>query len=159
MVRTKRRSCERGQAAVEFALTVVLVFFFIIAIIELIMFVYTYNVVAEAAKEGVRYAIVHGAGNTSPSGPTCPANCAAITGNAGSGGVVKTYAQFSFHDTSGTNMTVTADYNPAGGNGASACNKAPCLVRVSVAYPYRPFFGLNWPTVTVFAAAQGRIVF
>jgi len=158
-VRSRKKRNEKGQAAVEFALTIVLVFFFIIAIIELVMFIYTYNVVAEAAKEGVRYAIVHGSGNTSASGPTCPANCAAITGDASAGGVVKTYAQFAFHDTSGTNMTVTADYNPSGANGATACNKSPCLVRVTIAYPYRPFFGLSWPTVTVYAAAQGRIVF
>jgi len=56
-------------------------------------------------------------------------------------------------------MTVTVNYNPGGNNGAVACNKSPCLVRVTVSYPYQPFFGLGWPTVNVNAAAQGRIVF
>jgi Flp pilus assembly protein TadG len=126
----------------------------IVGFIEMVLFLHTYNVIADAAKEGIRYAIVHGADNTSASGPTCP--CSAIDGAAGTG-VVKTYAQYSLHDTSA--MTVTANYNPSGANGAAACNKALCLVRVTVSYPYQPFFGLGWPTVTVNAAADGRIVY
>jgi Flp pilus assembly protein TadG len=141
---------------VEFALTVVFLMLLIVAFVELVMMLHTYNVIADSAKEGVRYAIVHGAGNTGASGPTCPGTCAAISGAAGTG-VVKTYAQYSLHDT--TSMTVTVDYNPGGNNGATACNKSPCLVRVTVSYPYQPFFGLGWPTVTVKAASQGRIVF
>jgi len=151
--RSARRG-EKGQAAVEFALTVVFLMLLIVAFVELVMMLHTYNVIADAAKEGVRYAIVHGAGNTGGSGPTCP--CAAIDGAAGTG-VVKTYAQYALHDTSA--MTVTVNYNPGGNNGAAACNKSPCLVRVTVSYPYQPFFGLGWPTVNVNAAAQGRIVF
>jgi Flp pilus assembly protein TadG len=145
---------EKGQAAVEFALTVVFLMLLIVGFVELIMMLHTYNVVADAAKEGVRYAIVHGAANTGGSGPTCP--CAAIDGAAGTG-VVKTYAQYSLHDT--TAMTVTVSYNPGGNNGAKACNLSPCLVRVAVSYPYQPFFGLGWPIVNVNAAAQGRIIF
>ena len=152
-LRPARRG-EKGQAAVEFALTVVFLMLLIVGFVELIMMLHTYNVIADSAKEGLRYAIVHGAANTGGSGPTCP--CAAIDGAAGTG-VVKTYAQYSLHDTSA--MTVTVNYNPGGNNGATACNKSPCLVRVTVSYPYQPFFGLGWPTVTVKAAAQGRIVF
>ena len=145
---------QTGQATVEFALTVVFVMLLIVGFIEIILMLHTYNVVADAAKEGLRYAVVHGSGNSSASGPTCP--CSAIDGAAGTG-VVKNYAQLSFHDTS--TMTVTVNYNPGGNNGASACNKSPCLVRVTVNYPYKPFFGLGWPSVNVRAAAQGRIVF
>ena len=152
-LRSARRG-EKGQAAVEFALTVVFLMLLIVGFVELVMMLHTYNVIADAAKEGVRYAIVHGAGNTGGSGPTCP--CATIDGAAGTG-VVKTYAQYALHDTSA--MTVTVNYNPGGNNGAVACNKSPCLVRVTVSYPYQPFFGLGWPTVNVNAAAQGRIVF
>jgi Flp pilus assembly protein TadG len=144
----------KGQAQVEFALTVVFVMLLILASLEMIVLIYTYSVLADAAKEGVRYAIVHGADVSGGSGPTCP--CAAIDGAAGTG-VVKTYAQYSLHDTS--NMAVTVDYNPGGNNGAQACNKPPCLVRVTVSYPYQPFFGLGWPTVTLNAAAEGRVVF
>lgn len=152
-LKTARRG-EAGQASVEFALTIVFIMLLLVGFIELVMMLHTYNVIGDSAKEGVRYAIVHGAANTGGSGPTCP--CSAIDGAAGTG-VVKTYAQYSLHDT--TAMTVTVDYNPGSNNGASACNKSPCLVRVTVSYPYQPFFGLGWPTVTVKAAAQGRIFF
>ena len=37
-------------------------------------------------------------------------------------------------------------------------NGPPNRVQVVVAYPYEPFFGLGWPTVTVNAAAEGRIM-
>ena len=126
----------------------------IVGFVELIMMLHTYNVIADAAKEGVRYAIVHGAGNTGASGPTCP--CGAIDGAAGTG-VVKTYAQYSLHDT--TTMAVNVDYTIV--NNGTACNKSPCMVRVTVSYQYQPFFGLGWwpIPIPVKAAAQGRIVF
>src|SRR5882757_2760232 len=112
-LRSARRG-EAGQAAVEFALTIVFLMLLIVGFVELIMLLHTYNAVADSAKEGVRYAIVHGAANTSPSGPSCP--CAGIDVAVGTG-VVKTYAQLSLHDTSG--MTVTVNYNPGGNNGAT----------------------------------------
>jgi Flp pilus assembly protein TadG len=142
---------EDGQATVEFALTVVFIMLLILAVIEMSMLLYTYNVVANAAKEGVRYAVVHGNHNSSPAGPSCP--CSAIDGAAGTG-VVKTYAQFSFHDTS--TMTVTVTYPDTANPPA---NQSPNRVQVKVSYPYQPFFGLGWPTVNVYANAEGRIAF
>ena len=143
---------EDGQAQVEFVLTILFVLLLIFGIIELIMFVYTYSVLADSAKVGVRYAIVHGANAIPASGP---GNTGAISGPPGTG-VVKTYAQFSFHST--TNMTVTVTYlDPQ--VGSVRPNDAPNRVRVVVSYPYQPLLGLGWPTVTVNAAAEGRIVF
>jgi len=154
---------DRGQAQVEFALVVIFLFLLVLAILEMFFFMNTYNVLANSAKEGVRYAIVHGYNNSSSAGPTCP--CAKIDGPAGpslaaaedptntSYGIVKTFAQYSLHDT--TSMTVTVTY--PGGDAAPA-NKTPNLVQVVVTYPYHPFFGLGWPTVTVNAAAEGRIM-
>lgn len=148
------RRGEKGQTLVEFSLVFLILIVMIIGFIETVVFIHTYSVLADAAKEGVRYAIVHGASNTSAAGPTCP--CGAIDGAPGTG-VVKTYAQYSLHDT--TTMTVTVNYNPANANGATACNKAPCLVQVTVSYPYQPLFRIAWATVTVYAAAEGRILF
>jgi Flp pilus assembly protein TadG len=139
------RSDDNGQASVEFVLSVVFLVLFIVGILELILMVYTYSVLADSAKEGVRYAIVHGSGNAAASGPTCP--CSDIDGSAGTG-VVKTYAQYSLHDTS--TMAVTVTY-------PDTSNDPPSRVRVAVSYPYQPFFGFGWPTVTVNAAAEGRI--
>lgn len=153
-----------GQAAVEFMLVVVLLMLLVVAMTELIMLIYAYSVIADAAKEGIRYAIVHGNTGGLPSGPTCP--CADIDGppapsgtvsGYGSGyGVVKTYAQYSLHDVSGSAMTVTVAY-PDTAN--APANKPPNRVRVDVSYPYAPIFGLGWPTVTLHAAAEGRIMF
>ena len=153
MISTLKRRGEAGQALIEFALVALFLLLLVVGFLELVLMVHTYNVLADSAKEGVRYAIVHGAANTGGCGP---ASCAAITGAPGTG-VVKTYAQYSLHNT--TAMTVTVDYNPGGNNGATACNKSPCLVRVTVSYPYHAFFGLGWPTINVNAAAQGRIIF
>jgi Flp pilus assembly protein TadG len=141
-----------GQAAVEFALTILFVIIVIFWAIELIMMIYTYVVLAEAAKEGVRYAIVHGSNNSAPSGPTCP--CPAIDGPAGTG-VVKTTAKWSLHDTS--TMTVTVNYFDNSGNPATNVDP-PTLVRVVVSYPYRSFLSFGWTNLTVRAAASGRIV-
>jgi hypothetical protein len=133
----------------------------ILSMTEMITLIHTYNVLADSAKEGVRYAVVHGTGNSTPSGPTCP--CTDIDGPAapagsipgyGSGyGVVKTFAQYSLHNMAG--ITVTVSY-PDTAN--APANKPPNRVQVVVAYPYHPFFNLGWPTVTVNAAAEGRIM-
>jgi Flp pilus assembly protein TadG len=142
----------KGQAIVEFVLTILFVIIVVFGAIELIMMIYTYVVLAEAAKEGVRYAIVHGSNNSLRSGPTCP--CPAIDGPPGTG-VVKTTAKWSLHDTS--TMTVTVNYLDDAGNPATNVDP-PTMVRVVVSYPYRAFFSFGWTTLTVHAAAQGRIM-
>jgi hypothetical protein len=157
----RRRHTTHGQAQVEFALVIVFLMILILSMVELLTMMHTYNVLADSAKEGLRYAVVHGTANSTPSGPTCP--CADIDGPAappgtvpgyGSGyGVVKTYAQYSLHNMTG--LTVTVTYLDTGNPPA---NQAPNRVQVVVAYPYRPFFNLGWPTVTVNAAAEGRIM-
>jgi hypothetical protein len=156
------RPATRGQAQVEFALVIVFLMILVLSMFELLMLLHTYNVLADSAKEGLRYAVVHGTKNSTPSGPTCP--CVDIDGPAappgtipGYGspyGVVKTYAQYSLHDMTG--LTVTVTYPDTANPPA---NKVPNRVQVVVAYPYHPFFAvLGWPTVTVNAAAEGRIV-
>jgi hypothetical protein len=154
-----------GQATIEFGLVAVILFVMVFSIIETIFFISTYNVLADSAKEGVRYAIVHGVNNSQASGPTCP--CLDIDGppappgtipGYGSGyGVVRTLAQYSVHDVSGSNMTVTVTY-PDTATATRASNATPNRVQVVVAYPYKPFFGFGWPTVTVNASAEGRIM-
>jgi hypothetical protein len=109
----------------------------IIGIIQLMVLLYTYVVMAEAAKEGVRYAVVHGSGNLSASGPS---NYTAVQST------VQFYAGF----LSTSDITVTY---PDSGNG----NDELQLVKVSVSHPFS-FLNLGWPSVTVRASAQGRIV-
>ncbi len=149
------RKAEGGQASIEFALTIVFAMLLIVGVLELIMLIYTYTVLADSAKEGVRYAIVHGSDVSTSAGPTCP--CPAIDGPAGTG-VVKNFARASLHDTSAPAMIVTVDYNPGGINTVN-CNDPLCVVRVTVSYSYQPFFGMGWPTIPVNAAAEGRIAY
>src|SRR6266536_2149296 len=63
------RPRERGHAMVEFLLTSVFVLATIFGLVQLTVFVYTYATMAQAAKAGVRYAIVHGSMNSGGSGP------------------------------------------------------------------------------------------
>ncbi|PYV94504.1 MAG: hypothetical protein DMG86_23120 [Acidobacteria bacterium] len=148
---------EKGQAAVEFALTAVFLVLLIVAFLEMVMMLYTYNVLADSAKEGVRYAIVHGASNSSASGPTTatattpPCTSSNVSTNIGNvQTAVTNYAAYSMHNTAGMNVYVCY---------FDGSNKPPNRVQVTVNYPYQPFFGLGWPTVTVNAAAQGRIMY
>jgi len=68
-VTPRRRS--RGQALVEFALVAPLFFLLLFAIIEGGRFVFFYEVLNSATREGARYAIIHGsnAADKCPSGP------------------------------------------------------------------------------------------
>ena len=158
----------RGQAQVEFALVIIFLMILILSMLELLTLMHTYNVLADAAKEGVRYAVVHGANN--PQGITCtatscstpdltnpPAPPGSFPGFCSAGvtcyGVVTTFAQYSLHDMTG--LTVNVTY-PDTGN--LPLNKAPNRVKVVVTYPYRPWFNLGWLAVTVNAAAEGRIM-
>ena len=65
------RKLVRGQAMVEFALIAPLFFFLLFAIIEGGRFVFYYEMLSSATREGARYAIIHGsnAADGCPSGP------------------------------------------------------------------------------------------
>ena len=153
-----RGHASEGQALVEFMLVVTFLFVVFVSIIQTVLLMYAYTTLANSAKEGIRYAIVHGTGNTNCSGPGTtgppPVTCPDTTGANVQAAVVN-FAGLSFQNVQTSNVTV--DYNPNSANGA-ACNVPGCLVRVTVAYPYQPLFGFNWPSFTLYAAADGRIM-
>ena len=143
---------QSGQSTVEFALTIVIVMVILFGAIELVVMIYTYNVLADAAKEGVRYAIVHGTGTGAAncSGPGGGGvSCSDSTG-ANIQTVVSNYTRVSFHNSA--SMVVSPSF-------PDSSSVAPSRVRVTISYPYQPFTRLGWPTMTVNAAAEGRIVF
>jgi Flp pilus assembly protein TadG len=158
MENRRRLSSQRGQSSVEFALTIVILVVLLVGMLELTMFVYTYSVLADAAKEGVRYAVVHGASGTAPAGPTGVPQTSDSWGTCNSSdsdtdsviNAVQHYAALSLHSTSAINVFVC--YPDKSNNPGSA-------VQVSVNYPYQPLFGLGWPKVTVAANSAGRIMF
>lgn len=63
------QSRERGQSLVEFALVVPIFLLLFFAIIEAGRFVFYYEVLNNATREGARYAIVHGSNAWECSGP------------------------------------------------------------------------------------------
>lgn len=64
-----RHGSSRGQALVEFALVAPIFFLLLFSLIEFGRAVYYIQMLNNAAREGARYAIVHGAYSGSPSGP------------------------------------------------------------------------------------------
>lgn len=145
-MRLRNRRHDRGTVQIEFVLAFIVLMFVIFWTWELVMAVYTYTVIADAAKEGVRYAIVHGTGNSNCSGPST--GCGDTTG-VNVINVVTDYAKYSLHDISA--MTVTVTY-------PDSSSDPPNRVRVTVAYTYVPWAVLPWTPPTMNAAAEGRIV-
>lgn len=134
------RKSQRGAAQIELALSILMIVFLVFWMFEIVMVVYTYSVLADAAKEGVRYAIVHGSNNSNPSGPGSTTNVV----NA-----VNDYAKLSLHDISA--ITITPTY-PDGDN------DAPHRVKVDITYTYIPYINLPLGFTSIHTTAQGRIV-
>jgi Flp pilus assembly protein TadG len=123
---------QRGQSLLETAMMIVVIFTVVFWIFELGWMMYTYSVMADAANEGVRYAIVHSGGDTS-----------------GTKARVKTFAQTSLHDVSAITTSVTFP------DGSAA---PPNHVVVTVTYTYIPWLNqfINTPTMSTYA--EGRMI-
>jgi Flp pilus assembly protein TadG len=150
------RTDEDGQSLVEFALVILFIFVLFVSAIQLIMFMHTYNTLADAAKEGVRYAIVHGTQNSNCSGPSTSTFCTTSdTSGTNVKNTVLNFASVSIQNVTSGDVTVTWFANPPA---TTTCSDPGCMVRVTVAHTYNPLFGLGWPNFTVYAASQGRIM-
>jgi Flp pilus assembly protein TadG len=139
--RTGLRDC-RGQSLVEFAICALLTVAFVLMVLEFGRMMLVYTTIANAARIGTRYAIVHGSDNPPASG-----GVAAIVNDFLSAGTV-----------TASNATVLPTYpgHPDGTN--SGCTDPGCLVSVSVSYPYDPlmsYFPLG--TITFRSSSQGVI--
>ncbi len=173
----KVREPESGQAMVEFMLVISVVFILFVSMLQTMILMHSYNTLADAAKEGVRYAIVHGTGLSQAycSGPGNPSVTPALTCTDSTGTKVKTavtnFAGLSLQSVPASDVTVCYDPNstsspPTCTNGANTnnpafgarCSAAGCLVRVTVSHNYTPVFGLGWPKINLSAAADGRIM-
>jgi Flp pilus assembly protein TadG len=108
-----------------------LVSFFIFELGELL---YTYSVMANAANEGVRFAIVQSGGGDA---------------NGTTKAKVKNFATTSMHDVSAITVTVSAP------DGSYA---PPNRVRVTVSYVYVPYLPKFMDAPTMTAYAEGRMV-
>jgi len=104
----------------------------VFSVFELGWLMYTYSVLADAANEGVRYAIVHSGGD-----PT------------GAQAKVKTFAGTSMHNVSAISTSVTFP------DGSTA---PPNRVRVTVTYTYIPYLPKFITAPTMHTFAEGRMV-
>lgn len=139
---------ERGSMLVEFSFSVWALFLVSFLIFEFCMMIYTYSVLANAAREGVRYAVVHGTDSSSCSGPS--AGCGDTTGNNVKA-VVRGYAAVSFHDLQ--LMNVAANWPDSAATPTSR-------VVVTISYPYLSYLnlpGFDSPTMQI--TAEGRVVY
>ena len=123
---------EIGSVYVEFSVALLLFLMVLFATIEVCSAAYTYTVLADAANEGVHFAMLHS------------------TDETGALNTVKSYAASTFHDVSKINVSVTY---PDG------TTTPPNRVAVNVSYQYIPyvdFFMSNPPTMHAYA--EGRTV-
>ena len=140
---------DEGSTLIEFALIGFTFVILLLSVVEMGRMLLVYTTIANAARAGARYAIVHGGERTGsgidgPSGPTCP--CAQVDK------VVTSFASAGLVTTS--NLTITVEY-PDGTNTAGS------RVTVKVMYPYDPlirFFNSMLGT-TMGTVSEGVITF
>jgi Flp pilus assembly protein TadG len=138
-----------GQATVEIALVGLVFIITVIGLIESGRAVWNYNTVAQAAREGARYAVVHGSRSSDPSGPgsthyTAPDLDVRITE------MVRKYAS----GLDATNLTVTAQW-PDGTNERGA------RVKVTARYGFESMFTsvLGLPSVALTSSSTMVITY
>jgi Flp pilus assembly protein TadG len=117
----ERWRAERGSTLVEFSLIAFMFIIVLLGVVEMGRMVLVYTTVANAARAGARYAIVHGVNQTvSSSGPTNTTAVQTVAKNFASAGLVNISL-----------VVVTVNY-PNGNNNAGS------PVSVTVSYPYDP---------------------
>ena len=131
----------RGSALVEFALVTFLLMMVMLSTIEFERMLLVYTTVADSARAGARYAIVHGADATPVSGPgNNPADVVTVIKNFATAGLLdKSKLPTACPPTSGGGICV--EYAPPLGSGGAATNTPGSRVTVTVSYPYDPFVG------------------
>lgn len=138
---------DEGSILIETALGFMLTMTMVLGIVEGCMMVYTFSVLEDAAREGVRYAAIHGTNSTSCSGPS--------TGCADSAGAlvvsdVTAYARLFAGNLTG--MTVSVTYPD---NASSAASR----VQVAITYTYVPLFKYPGISHLLTVSSQGRILY
>ncbi|MGB0035805.1 MAG: TadE family protein [Candidatus Acidiferrales bacterium] len=129
---------ERGSHLVEFALSVTLLFTFIFGIMDFSRAMYAYHFVANAARDGTRYAMVRGA--------TCKAWTTACPASASD---VQTYLKNVPLGIDPTAITVTTSWTPDNNPGS--------VVQVQVQYKFK-FILRPLPTSTLTMTSSSQTV-
>lgn len=140
---------DEASTLVEFSLIGFAFIILLLSVVEMGRMLLVYTTIANAARAGSRYAIVHGGERTGsgidgPSGPTCP--CPQVDK------VVTSFASAGLVTTS--NLTITVEY-PDGTNTAGS------RVTVKVMYPYDPLMGFfnSMLGTTMGTVSEGVVTF
>lgn len=145
-----RKAARRGGAVVEFAIVLMLLLTIILAGIEFDRLVLAYTTVANAARVGARYAIVHGGSRTGVGDPASGATDASKVIE-----VVKTFASAGTLDPEKVDVDVSY---PASTSVADPGNQPGKAVVVTVTYPYDPLTFLPF-SLDLTSTTRGVIVF
>jgi Flp pilus assembly protein TadG len=139
----RRSRAGRGQALVEFALVAPLFLFVLFGIIDFGRYVYYVQILNNAAREGARYAIVHGSNSLAPAGPAAPATVTVDPNGTTVVSTVKQYATGVIGDSTVLSIVptwwhYTSDPDPnAALNGGDGDNGRNSLVQVIVTYQFQ----------------------
>ncbi|MFN7934493.1 MAG: TadE/TadG family type IV pilus assembly protein [Bryobacteraceae bacterium] len=141
----RRKRSERGAGLVEFALVALQLMLVLLSLLEFGRMVLVSTSVANAARTGVRYAIVHGSTRTGTGvdGPSSSGSSTNVEDN------VRYYAGAGLLDPG--RVTVAVAY-PDGNNNPGS------RVRVTLTYPYDPFTVLPL-RVNLASTSEGVISF
>lgn len=149
-IRWKR---EEGATMVEFSLVAFLLMMVLLGVVEMSRMILVYTAMADAARAGVRYAMVHGgdrtgSGATGASGPSSGTSCTCPEVQT----VVNAYAAAGILNTA--NVTTTVTY-------PDSSNSAGSRVEVAVQYTYDPLISYFNPSLgaTLSSTSEGVITF
>ncbi len=139
---------DAGSSLIETAVAYLMMMMCVLGVIEGSLTVYTYAVYADAARHGVRYAMIHGSDSSNCSGPTT--GCGDPEAN-NVVNVVTSYAQIYTAPVSGAKVSVS--YPDSGG-----CTP-PSRVIVTIKYSY--YFLFRYPSLALNfqATSQARILY
>jgi Flp pilus assembly protein TadG len=155
IIRSGRRTTghrrSRGQALAEFALVAPIFFLVLFAVIEAGRFMFYYETLNNATREGARYAIVHGVNSFDCTGPPAPGAASACDP---SGADVKQRVRDSAFGVFGTAMTITPAWYQSDGV-TPGDNGRGQTVTVTAEYTYSSLIPLvPLPAITVKAESS-----
>jgi Flp pilus assembly protein TadG len=125
-----RRKWLRGATFVEFAIVALPMLMLTFGIIAFGMAVYSYSFVSNAARDAVRYAIVHGNASLSPA----------------SSSDIQQYVRSEAYGLNSTGLSVATTWAPD--------NKPGSVVKVQVTYSFHPFYPMSSMTLPLSSSAQ-----
>ena len=123
----------------EFALVAMPMLLLTFGILMCGMAVYNYNFVCDAARDGVRYAIVHG--SCPQDAPTCSTDNPTASNTD-----IKNYILSKAHGLNSSNLSVSTTWNP---------DKSPgSVVSVTVTYNFQPLFPMSNVALPLSSSSQ-----